>query len=237
MAVDSRITPTEASSKAPVSPVSPLPRSKINNSADSIILQTLQGISNQMNVFEQDAQSARQLIVSVVEKLESHDKVLVKIATDGKQRHKSTGSAKGGKSAKNNFSNMNSGEMQISNSQQNLLSTNNSIFPQSLNNLQVAGQSVAENAVPYLSAAISTASNTASPLLCSTSTSACMDSNPLSSSVPGYQMTATYGIAAGQTGVVFQQAPVQYVSNCKCTGSKTVRISETGPRLDGKTRG
>ena len=44
MAVDSRITPTEASSKAPVSPVSPLPTSKINNSADSIIFQTLQGI-------------------------------------------------------------------------------------------------------------------------------------------------------------------------------------------------
>ena len=137
MAVDSRITHTEASSKTPVSPVSPLPTSKINNSADSIILQTLQGIANKMRVFEQDAQSDRQLLASVVEKLESHDEVLVKIATDEKRRHKSTGSAKGGKSAKNNFSNMNSGERQINNSQQNLLSTNNSIFSQSLNNLQV----------------------------------------------------------------------------------------------------
>ena len=58
------------------------------------------------------------------------------------------GGAKGGKSAKNNFSNMNSGEVQINNNQQNVLSTNNIIFPQSLNNLQFAGQSVAENAVP-----------------------------------------------------------------------------------------
>ena len=130
---------------------------------------------------------------------------------------------------------MNFGEVQINNSQQNLLSTNNSVFPQSLNNLQVAGQSVTENAVPNLSAAISTAPNTASPLLCSTSTSACMDSNPVSSSVLGYQMTATHGIAAGQAGGVIQQA-LEYVSNCKCTGSKNVPISATGPRLDDNTK-
>ena len=36
-----------------------------------------------MRVFEQDAQSDRQLLASVVEKLESHE-VLVKVATDGK---------------------------------------------------------------------------------------------------------------------------------------------------------
>ena len=230
MAVDSRVTPTEASSKAPVSPASPLPTSKTNNSADSIILQTLQGI----RAFEQDAQSDRRLLASVVEKLESHDEVLVKFAADGKRRHKSSGGAKGGKSAKNNISNMNSDEVQINNSQQNLLSTNNSIFPQCLNNLQVAGQNVAENAVPSLSAAISTAPNAASPLLCSTSTSACIDPHPVSSSVVGYQMTATHGVAAGQARGVIQQAP-EYVSNCKCTGSKTVPISATGPRLGGKT--
>ena len=235
MAVESRTTPTEASSKAPVSPVSPLPTTKINSSADSIILQTLQGIASQMRVFEQDALSDRQLLASVVEKLESHDEALVKIATDGKRRHKSTGGAKGRKSAKTNFSNMNS-EVQINNNWQNLLSTNNSLLPQSLNNSQVAGQNVTENAVPNLLAAISTAPNMASSSLCSTSTSACMDPNPVSSSVLGCQMSTTHGIGAGQAGGVIQ-AP-QHVSNMcngKCIGSKTIPFSATGPGLDGRT--
>ena len=186
-----------------------------------------------MRVFEQDALSDKQLLASVVEKLESHDEVLVKIATDGQRRHKSTGGAKGGKSAKTNFSNMNS-EVQINNNEQNLLSTNNSLLPHSLNNSQVAGQNVTENAVPNLLAAISTAPNMASSSLCSTSTSACMDPNPVSSSVLGCQMSTTHGIGVGQARV---QAP-QHVSNMcngKCIGSKTIPFSATGPGLDGRT--
>ena len=47
-------------------------------------------------------------------------------------------------------------------------------------------------------------------------------------------MSARHGIAAGQAGGVIQQAP-EYVFNCKCKRSKTVPISATGARLDGKT--